>query len=185
MRSRPSLPSRTRQAGIAAVELALVTIVLFTILFGIIELSRLLFLLGTYAQATGSVVRGAAMVNITADKDALRRRALMVTGDDPMVLSGGTTYQYLHIDYLNGNGEAVSVLPCAAANLVTCTNNPDDPSCIRFVRARLCQPDSEGCANVPYEPMLPLGGIGLLKFNLPWFTAIAPVESLGMPNACS
>jgi hypothetical protein len=175
----------TRQAGATAVELALISVALFTILFGVMELSRLLFLWGTYAQATASAVREAALVGITANKDEIRQRALLVNGAEPLVFSGRTTYQYLNIDYLNGNGDVVPVLPCSADNAVTCMKNPTDASCVRFVRARLCQPGSEGCANLAYEPMVLLGGVELLKFNLPWFTAIAPVESAGMPNACS
>ncbi|HWJ94421.1 MAG TPA: hypothetical protein VNT33_06825, partial [Telluria sp.] len=144
-----------------------------------------LFLFGTYSHATQMAARGAAMVDIKASKDAVRQHALQVSGDKPVALSGGTTYQYLRIDYLNLNREVVNVLPCAPDNAVTCTKDPSGAACIRFVRARLCQPDSESCTNVPYEPLVALGGISLLRFNLPWFTSIAPVESLGMPNTCT
>lgn len=47
-----SLSSHRRQRGVAAVEFALVAGILFTLLLGVMELGRILFMMNTTAEAT-------------------------------------------------------------------------------------------------------------------------------------
>lgn len=53
------------QRGVAAVEFALVSVILFTLLFGIIEFGRVLFMLNTTVEAT----RLGARLAVVCDKD--------------------------------------------------------------------------------------------------------------------
>jgi Flp pilus assembly protein TadG len=62
----------SRQRGIVAVEFALVASLLFMLLFGIMEMSRLLFYLNTAAEATRL---GARIASVCAlDADAIKTR---------------------------------------------------------------------------------------------------------------
>lgn len=53
------------QRGVAAVEFALVAVILFTVLFGITEFGRVLFMMNTTAEAT----RLGARLAVVCDKD--------------------------------------------------------------------------------------------------------------------
>jgi len=55
--------------------------------------------------------------------------------------------------------------------------NPYDASCIRLVRARICDPAATGsCQRVRYQTLFSLVSLPL---NLPMATAIVPAETLG------
>jgi Flp pilus assembly protein TadG len=58
-------PFRKRQSGVAAVEFALVSVVFFTLLFGAIEMARMLFYWNTATEAT----RYGARIAVVCDKD--------------------------------------------------------------------------------------------------------------------
>ncbi len=62
----------SRQRGIVAVEFALVASLLFMLLFGIMEMSRLLFYLNTASEATRLGARIAAVCAL--DADAIKTR---------------------------------------------------------------------------------------------------------------
>jgi len=136
---------------------------------------------------TTRAARSAAMTNFNHSTAKLRQDAMFLAGEsDTMILAGDIGYQHLKIDYLQKDGATVvSPMPlCPAHNMVECMSNPDSASCIRFVRVRLCRPGTN-CDHVPYSPMLPLPGLDRLNINMPWFSSVAPVETLGMPGACT
>lgn len=58
--------SQSSQRGVAAVEFALVAVILFTLLFGITEFGRVLFMMNTTTEAT----RLGARLAVVCDKDA-------------------------------------------------------------------------------------------------------------------
>jgi hypothetical protein len=180
-----------RQRGVAAVEFAILSIVRFLFIFGTTEVARVLYLWNTMTQVTSSAARAAALSNFssTSDKEQVRRKAMFLTGPgQKLILGGGIDDTNLIIEYLKADARnPVSPIPaCPAQNIVNCLNNPSGNSCIRFVRVRLCAPsDDAGCAHVRYAPMLSLPGMAALNIDIPWFTAIAPVETMGTPGTCS
>jgi Flp pilus assembly pilin Flp len=61
-----SIAVRRKQRGVAAVEFAMIAALLFTLLFGIMEMSRVLFAMNTTVEAT----RLGARLAVVCDKDA-------------------------------------------------------------------------------------------------------------------
>jgi hypothetical protein len=106
-------------------------------------------------------------------------------GRDTLALNSDIHSSDLKIDYLQSDGQSpVSPMPpCPAMNVANCVDNPAGPSCIQFVRVRLCRGSS--CSAIGYTPLTQLIGLTAFNINMPHFTAIAPVESLGMPGACT
>jgi hypothetical protein len=179
------------QKGAAAVEFALLAIILFVFIFGTIELARIVYLWSTMTQVTSQVARGAAMTN---PKDgvawtAMLRRAMFLTtpGQTKLALGGDIGPGHLKVDYLKYDAETIAAAAplCPAQNTVNCLNDPHGASCVRFVRVRLCNPDNPGCTKVVYQPLAPLPGINKLSVNMPWFTAIVPIGTMGTPGDCT
>jgi hypothetical protein len=178
------------QRGAAAVEFAIVCMVLLTMVFGSMEVSRMVFLWNTMTEVTSALARSAAMTKFsdTTMKDTLRRQAIFVdSAAQKMPLGGDITYDYLRIDYLHEDGTPVAQgdLPiCQIQNVVNCLNDPGSNSCVRFVRVRLCKPGTD-CVHVPYTTMISLPAMDGLNIDMPWFTAVVPLEAQGMPGDCT
>lgn len=85
----PSLPCR--QKGAAAVEFALIAIVFFTLLLGIIEFGRVLFTWNSVAEAT----RWGARLAVVCDKDDATIKERM------RLIAGTLTDSDIDIRYLN------------------------------------------------------------------------------------
>ena len=103
------------------------------------------------------------------------------------ILGAPVTDEHIRIDYLalSGAGGTMSEIPaaslpsCPANNRVTCMQNPYGPSCIRLVRARLCDPADTGqCVRVAYQPLFSFIAVPL---SLPSAPAVMTVETLGAP----
>jgi hypothetical protein len=173
------------QRGVAAVEYAVGMMIFFSFLLGTMELARAMFVWNTTFEVTTRAARAAAMANFN-DADALNalRKAAMF-GRSKLILDNDISYSDLKIDYLQGDGQSVvsPLPPCPALNAANCLDNPAGSSCIQFVRVRLCRGAS--CSSVPYTPMTQLPLLASFNINMPYFTAIAPVESLGMPATCT
>jgi Flp pilus assembly protein TadG len=181
-------PRRAPQRGTTAVEFAMVAVVFFLFLFGMIEMSRALYLWSTMTTVTNRAARAAAITSPTdaAAKDLLRQRAMFVTSaGQEMILGGGIKPGNLTIDYLQGDASTViATPPCPADNVVNCLNDPNGATCVRFVRVRLCLAGTS-CSRVPYTPMVALPGLDALRISMPYFTAVAPIEPLAIPGACT
>ena len=178
------------QAGVFAVEFAMVLMLFLTIAWGVIEVARVMYMFNTLEEVT---LRAASLAANTDFQDASAMSALRqaaVLRDTPGTLSLGdpVTDAYVRIDYLslsNAGAVTMSTIPaaalpaCAANNRITCMKNPYDASCIRLVRARICDPAVTGsCNRVQYKTLLSLVSLPL---NLPTATAIVPAETLGAP----
>jgi hypothetical protein len=185
MKTNTSRKHPAAQRGVAAVEYAAGILVFFTFLLGTMELARAMFVWNTSFEVTTRTARAAAMVsfNDTGALDALRKIAMF--GRSHLILNNDVSYTDLKIDYLQSDGQsAVSPMPpCPAMNVANCLDNPSGASCIQFVRVRLCRGGS--CNAVPYTPLVQLPLLTSFNINMPYFTAIAPVESLGMPGTCT
>ncbi|MET3131781.1 hypothetical protein AAKU55_002044 [Oxalobacteraceae bacterium GrIS 1.11] len=186
-----------REAGVAAVEVAMLLPLFLGMIFMILEVGRAMYLWNTVQEVTRHAARDATISDFSrpAVMDAVRQRAIFRGTPGPLFLGGGIDDTYVRIDYLwlNKNAGAndshalvqVGTLPaCPTRNVINCANNPYAATCVRFVRARLCLPgDPDACDPVPYTPLVPLLN-SLFTITLPTSDTVAPAESLGyLPGA--
>lgn len=83
------LPVRTRQRGVAAVEFALVAMILFTLLLGIMEFGRLMFTWNSAVEATRRGARLAIVCNMNADGIKTSMQGIL-----PFISTGDITVSY-------------------------------------------------------------------------------------------
>ena len=182
--------SHSSQHGSFAVEFAIILLMLLTLLFGVIEMARLMYVYNTLQDATRRAAAGAAVTDWRdlAAMDLVRQRALFRTGPGELVLGKPVTDAHVRIDYLaivrdGANHLALSPIPagdlpsCHARNRVVCAANPNDAHCIRLVRVRICAPaDATACQPVYYTSLF---GLFPKTARLPVSTTIVPAETLG------
>lgn len=188
---------RAAQKGVFVVEFALIAIAFFLVLFGIIEVARVLFLWNSVQEITRHAARDAAsadFTNLTTMK-AIRNNALFNPSSGVLLFSGNIDESYVTIDYMwldvSGAmwpvaGGSTPMAPATATqNVINCATNPNQATCIRFVRVQLCQPPSTGdaCTPVNYTEVVPLLS-GLFSsadnpLQLPTSPTVVPVETLG------
>lgn len=188
-------PGGRRQGGAAAVEFALVAVLLFVLLLGIVELGRFLYLFNTVQEVTRRAARE-AVVSCTNEttQNGIRSRAVLGTGATGAFLPAGGEISDIRvvIDYLDKNQASIDrYIACPSpfnGNILKC--EADAADCIRFVRVRVCDYRNKNrCDPVKYVPM-----IGLfvpnpdnptrmqwidLGIDIPGSTVIMPAESLG------
>lgn len=177
-----------RQAGSFAVEFALVLLVFLTMVCGIIEVSRMLYMWNTLQEVTRIAARAAATTNFkdTAAMDKVRREAIFRSTAGTLAFGDPITDRHILIDHmaLTNQGSTTTQTPisdaslpgCPVRNRILCTSDSDNASCIRFIRVRVCEPDSN-CTPVRYKIAMPL--IYFPAINLPMATTIVRVQSLG------
>jgi Flp pilus assembly protein TadG len=186
----PCCRSLERQRGTAAVEFALIALVFFTLVFGILEVARAMYLFNTLQEVTRRAAALAA--NSRFDQDTLnsvRYAALFRDSDGTLALGSPVVSANVKIDYLSlarnaTTGELtpqlISTLPSSPErNRITCLANPYDANCIRLIRVRICQPDGggDGCTRVPYQMLFPV--MDFPQFTLPRAETIVPAQTLG------
>lgn len=197
--SDSSWRSREPQAGGFVVEFAILLVVFFAFIFGVLELARMMYLFNTLQEVTRRAGELAAVTDFSDATAMASVRHAAVFRDSAGGLRLGTpiTDQHVRIDYMSQPRGATGDLPrepiatgslpsCPAGNRLTCLRNPNDGSCIRFVRVRICDPaDATACNPVPYETAFPLIEIPV---TLPTSTTIATAGSLGFtpgaPPSC-
>ncbi|WP_036168319.1 TadE/TadG family type IV pilus assembly protein [Massilia sp. 9096] len=185
---KPRFRQRFNQKGVASVEFAFVALLFFTVVFGIIEFARAMYMYNTMAEVTRSAAHAAANISFN-DADALnlaRKRAVLDEESGNLPFGSPITYRNVRIDYLYlpANGLALqrispgSMPSCPARNRVNCMNDPNSASCIRAVQARICQEGASAgtCTAVSYQPLISLVS---LRLKLPIALTIASAESLG------
>jgi len=161
----------------------------FTLVFGIIELARLLYVINTLPEVTRRAASGAAIIDFSDGPAMERLQQNAIFRDTPgeLILAPPISDRHVRVDYLaltrssDGTMTLVDIptanLPsCPGANRQICLADPNAPNCIRFVRARVCDPDASGCVAVRHRMILPLVDLGM---DLPKATTITPVESSG------
>lgn len=189
-RSRPSPAKRRTQQGVASVEFAIVAVFFLTLVFGILEIARAMYICNTLQEVTR---RAAALATNTNFSDgpamqAVRERAVFRNSPGFLWFADPITDQHINIDYMrvrrNGNALTMEAIPTSALpadpaqNNVNCMRDPYGEACIRLVRVRVCQPGSgEECGPVTYRTLVSLIPI---PFPLPRSTTIANAETLGM-----
>jgi hypothetical protein len=190
LHTAPSRGARHRaQAGTVAIEFALVSILFFTLIFGTMELARIIYLYNTLAEATRSAAKAATNIDWrdTAALDIARQAAVFRTSPGTLLLGDPVTDQSVHIDYMSlakAAGGALTMTPiptaslpgCPSRNRQNCLENPYGASCVRLVRVRICSGDADVCDPVQYQPLFPLVS---LPVPVPASTTIVSAESLG------
>jgi len=179
-----------RQSGVAAVEVALLSLIFFMLVLGIIEVSRALYMFNTLHESTR---RAAAAAALTSHRDLnaldrIRQDAVFRTGAGGLAFGAPITDRNIRIDYLalvrtGASAPVLTPIPlgslptCPRANRLICLANPNAGNCIRFVRVRVCAHQGSGeCDAVPYQSMAPLIP---MPIRLPKATTITMVESFG------
>lgn len=180
----------SKQGGVAAVEFAIVAGVFFTLVLGIIELCRIMYMYNTLAEVTRSVATAAANIDFgkTDPLDAVRQKGVFRDSPGSLPFGDPVTDKNIRIDYLaltqSGNG-SVTMTPlssgslpgCPARNRQNCLENQYGASCIRLVRARVCSNGSSGaCEPVQYKMLFPVIN---LNVSLPISSTIVQAETLG------
>ena len=178
------------QTGVFAVEFGMALVLFLAIALGVIELARAMYMFNTLEEVT---LRAASLAAYTDFQDAsamsgVRRQAILRNAAGTLTLGAPVTDAYVRIDYLSlsdAGGVAMTAIPtaalpsCPANNRITCMKNPYDASCIRLVRARICDPAvTDSCSRVQYQTLFSLVHLPL---NLPMASAIVPAETLGAP----
>lgn len=183
----PAASQARRQRGVFAVEFALVVIIFFVMVMGIIEVSRALYMWNTLQEVTRRAARSAATTDFSdaGAMEALRRDAMFSGAKHNLAFGAPVTDKHIVIDYLSlqtgaSGSKQVAIAPadmpaCPARNRLICTADANSPSCIRFVRVRICEPDTT-CTPVPHETLV---SVVKLPMNLPISTTIMKAESLG------
>lgn len=152
--------NRKRMGGVYLVEFAIIGLLLFTLLFGVLEMGRLYFTVGTLNEVVRRGARLAAVCNVQ-DPVVLRRAIFnAATEAGASRLIGSLETADLTLVYLDVNGVAVP----SPGDL----DNASGFSAIRYVQLRV--------ENFPFELLIP-GFRG--AFTLPVFRSTIPRESLG------
>jgi hypothetical protein len=176
------------QAGTAAVEFAVVALFFFTLVFGILEIARIMYVINTLQEVTRRAA--AAAVNVyptdTAALASLKQDAVFRSSPGELLLGPPITDSYVRIEYL---AHDLSVIPasslpsCAATNQQTCMANPRSDNCIHFVQVQVCDPSNTStCVSAQSHAMFPLVN---LPIPLPKALTISPVETLGYKRGVS
>lgn len=160
----PRFPVRRTQRGLTTVEFSIVGIVLFLVLFGIIEFGRALY---TVNILTAAARRGARLAAVCPVNDPYPARAAVFAADgtNSAVVPGLTTTNIM-IEYLDVNGTVIS---SPSPNFSDTAYNFYE---IRYVRAQI--------VNFSMPLMIPLLDTTL---TLDGFSTTIPRESLGVPRS--
>ncbi|MES2126079.1 MAG: TadE/TadG family type IV pilus assembly protein [Pseudomonadota bacterium] len=184
------------KAGAFAVEFALVLLVFLGVVFGAMEVARAMYLINTLSTVTQRAASLAAQTDFSnqAAMDTVRQSAIFRASAGALLFGAPVSDAHVRIDYLallRAPDGALTMTPiapnalpaCPIANRITCSANPNDASCIRFVRARVCDTaNTAACDAVSYQPLLPLVSLPL---NLPTAVSIVSAESLGQSSAAA
>ena len=174
-----------RQRGVAAVEFALISVFFFTLLLGIVELGRVMYVWNTVQEVTRRAAREAVVRSFLTDVAAVRREAIFHmgggTGTVFMPAAGEISNAEVRITFLDATLAVVSPMPSSPAdNLSACADANRSSSCIAYVQAEVC--DAVNCQGVFYRPMvgflLGAGGIDF-RVRIPLSPVVMPAESLG------
>lgn len=173
-----------RQSGVMVVEFALIAVVFFTLLLGIIEFGRFMYLWNTVQEVTRNAARAAVVTDFTkADQiEKIQREAIFQAGSDgTALLPFGWELSNLdvNIHYLNQGGGPASPMPKSPAdNIAACLDANRSDSCIHFVEVSICKQDKNECGPIQYVPMI--GFFTMFAIDIPGSTVLMPAESLGL-----
>jgi Flp pilus assembly protein TadG len=146
---------RARQHGITTVEFAIVAMLAFIVLFGVIEIARVFFVYNALEEATRRGARVAAVCQV--NDPAIAQIASFTASGSPVVAGLGPTN--IEVKYLDGSGNVLAD-PVASYGLIT------------YVRVRIV--DFTHRLFIPFIPTF------MSSFLTPEFSTTVPAESLGV-----
>lgn len=151
---------KRQMRGVYVVEFAIIGLLLFILLFGVIEMGRLYFTVNTLNETVRRGARLAAVCDIS--DPVILRRAIFNAAEDSggSSLIGNLETADLTLTYLDGNGSVVAA--------PSDTNSANGFLAIRYVQLRV--------ENFTFDLMIPVLG---QQITLPTFRATLPRESLG------
>ncbi|MBB3121358.1 TadE/TadG family type IV pilus assembly protein [Pseudoduganella violacea] len=156
-----------RQRGAAAVEFGLLCLIFLTIVLGILELGRILYLYNTMQEVSRRGARE-AVIRWVDQGSAIKTEALF--GGSSVPAGDEITASNIVIRYLNAAGNEVSTLPSSPGdNMSACSDITRADQCIYSVSVAL--------ENVTYVPMVKL--FTFLNIALPVAKVTMHAESLG------
>ncbi len=178
------------QYGAAAIEFAFVAMLLFILLFGVIEFARMFYVLNTVQEVTRRAARE-AVVNAWFSPDQASVKSKALFGNVNLPAYTDISDANIKIEYLTALGGAVggggqSFPGSPANNIQACLNPGGKVDCIAFVRVSI--------TGARYVPMVGLfSGIEFTAFPfsaanpftidlnipIPASTVTMPAESMG------
>lgn len=156
-----------KQAGAAAVEFALIAIVFFTLLLGIIEFGRMFYVWNSVQEVTRRAAREAVVLWV--DQTATAKN-LALFGSSALPAGAEVGAANIRIDYLDNGGNPIASgsLPSSPSdNIAACLGNA--ANCIAAVRVQI-----NGAKYVPMMGLFPF-----LNISIPASTVTMPAESMG------
>lgn len=178
-----------RQAGVAAVEFALIALIFFVLIFGIIEFGRLMYIWNTVQEVTRNAARQAVVTDFrdTSAINSIKQRALFRLTDGSLPAAAEVSTSNVVIRYLNASGVPPSSLPESPSdNLSACQDSERVADCIRYVE--VCVSTGTTCSPNELISFLPLTGLfsgnslagaDLTPLRVPLSSMRMPAESLG------
>jgi len=148
-----------RQRGTTSVEFAIVGMVMMLCLFGVIEVSRLLFVINTLGESTRRGVRLAVVCPVN-DPAIAQMAVFNSTGGANSPIVNGLSTANIQLEYLDVTGSPIISDLSIPANYVT----------INYVRVQI--------VNYVHQWIFP----GALTFTMPPLPSTLPRESLGVPR---
>jgi Flp pilus assembly protein TadG len=106
------------QRGAAAVEFAIIAMLLFTLLFGIFEFGRLFYVLNSVQEVTRRAARE-AVVRWTDAEDKDDAKELALFGGTSLPAGAEITGARISIDYLDIDGVQLTSLPTSPGDNIT------------------------------------------------------------------
>lgn len=181
----------------AAIEFAIVAIIFFLIVFGILEFARVMYMFNTLPEVTRRAAHAAANISFKDETNLnlARKRAVLNEANGSLPFGMPITYQNVQIAYLYLPAKAIELAPvpsasmpdCPAQNRANCMKDPNAANCIRAVQVSICKTGTSGstCESVPYQSIFP---VVQLSLKLPKALTIVSSETLGYragDNSCS
>lgn len=147
------------QRGVTTVEFAIIGVLLFVVIFGVVEFGRALFVMNTLTEATRRGARIAAVCPVGDPKPA--SVAVFDNGSGNSAIIAGLTTANVVVSYLDAAGAPIAS-PATATGF----------SLIRYVRVSIV-----GFTQTLIIPTF------LLSIPMNGFSTTLPRESLGIPLA--
>jgi hypothetical protein len=192
MKQATVLKRQQKQRGVAAVEFSLVAVIFLMFVFGLLEVTRAMYVINVLQEVTRRAASAAAKTDFHDAAALLNVQAKAVFRDSPgpLLLADPVTDANVVIDYMSvskgGDGSLtlkhIGALPsCPARNRMNCMSDPYADNCIRAVRVRVCaSSDGAGnCTPVTYNTLFPLFGLAAPLTDLLTAPTIVPAGSLG------
>jgi Flp pilus assembly protein TadG len=157
-----------QQRGVAAVEFAIIAVMLFVLLLGIIEFGRLFYVFNTMQEVSRRAARE-AVVSWVDNTNSSPAKIAALFGAENLPGASEITTANINIEYLTADGVTTpSPFPASPTdNITACLSLP--AGCIAFVRVSII--------DATYTPMI--GLLSFLTVTIPASTVTTPAESLG------